>query len=111
MSSNLLNEQLMGLAQAARRIPSGRRDRPVNPSTLFRWVHDGVKLPTGSVVRLEAVRMGGRWLTSLEALQRFAEAQTPRLDGQAEAPALRTPAARRRASERAAAELDKAGIC
>jgi hypothetical protein len=108
MSIVLANETLLGLGQAARRVPSGRANRPVNPSTIFRCIHDGVKRWDGSVVRLEAVRLGGRWLTSLEALQRFAEAQTPALADPAPTP--RTPTARQRASERAAAELAKVGI-
>jgi hypothetical protein len=108
MPIDLRTETLLGLAQAARRVPSGRQDRPVNPSTLFRWIHDGVKLAGGRIVRLEGIRLGGRWLTSLEALQRFAEAQTPELT---ETPPLpRTPAHRRRDSERAGAELEKLGI-
>jgi hypothetical protein len=110
MSIDLRHETLMGLAQAARRLPSGRSDRPVSPSTVFRWVHDGVKLPDGKIVRLEAIRLGGRWLTSVEALERFAVAQTPRLDETSEPPGLpRSPSVRRRASQRAATELESAG--
>jgi hypothetical protein len=44
-------------------------------------VVEGVRLPSGRVVRLEAVRVGQRWLTTAEAVQRFIEDQTPRLDG------------------------------
>src|SRR5262245_33811722 len=102
MSIDLRTETLMGLPQAARSIPSGRGNRPVNPRTLFRWISTGVKLPSGQVLRLEAVRLGGRWLTSAEALQRFADAQTPDL-GQPALPLPRTPTARRRDSERAEA--------
>jgi hypothetical protein len=60
-------------------------------------------------VRLEAVRLGGRWVTSREALQRFAERLTPRSDSK---PALapRSMAKRQQANERAAKELDQIGI-
>ena len=34
-------------AAAAALIPPYRRGRPVSPSTLFRWVFDGVRLPGG----------------------------------------------------------------
>jgi hypothetical protein len=40
----------------------------VNPSTTFRWVTNGAKGPGGRVVKLEAVRVGGRWITSRAAL-------------------------------------------
>jgi hypothetical protein len=58
---------------------------------------------------LEAVRLGGRWVTSREALQRFAERLTPDL-GNRPAPAPRTPTARRRAAEQAAKQLEALGI-
>jgi len=48
-------------------------------------------------------------VSSLEALARFLERQTPALDGPT-ATLPGTPAARRRASERAAEELQRAGI-
>lgn len=105
---SLANEQTISLAAAARMLPPGRRGRPVNLSTILRWVLDGVRGSAGQPIRLEAVRMGGRWLTSVEALERFAAAQTPRLDGNPSLP--RSPTARGRASDRAAKELEKLGI-
>jgi hypothetical protein len=107
---DLRSEQLLSLPQAARRFPPYRRGRPVNPSTVWRWVFVGVRLPGGRRVRLDAVRLSGRWLTSVEAIERFIRAQTPRLGETAGTPAPRTPGRRRRDSERAAAELGKAGI-
>jgi hypothetical protein len=60
-------------------------------------------------VRLEAVRVGSRWVTSLEALQRFADRLTPRLEVQP-APIPRTPTQRQKAAENAGKELDKIRI-
>ena len=78
-------------------------------STAFRWIMKGIPSPsTGERVRLEAVRIGGKWVTTHAALQRFAEATTSKFDK--EASALRPWNARRRASERAAAELTGHGI-
>jgi hypothetical protein len=105
---DLRNETLISLMTAARMLPPGRRGRPVSLSCVLRWVIDGVRLPSGEVVHLEAIRCGGRWLTSTQSLQRFVERQTPRLDCRPGTP--RTPGRRQRASERAAAELDKIGI-
>jgi hypothetical protein len=104
---DLKTEQLLSLCEAARRLPPGRRGRPVHFSCVLRWIMDGVRTPHGKV-QLEAIRMGGRWITSVEALERFAAAQTPDLTERPQLP--RTPAARRRASERAAAELERFGI-
>lgn len=99
----------LSLSQAARRIPSNRGGRPVHSSCLLRWITSGVRLPDGSLIRLEAARLAGRWLTSEPALMRFVAAQTPRAVADA-APTPRTPTQRRRASEQAARELDRIGI-
>jgi hypothetical protein len=98
-------ESTISLTQAARLLPPGRRGRPASLSCLLRWVLVGARAPSGERVRLEAVRLGGRWLTSREALQRFAEALTPPLGDTTASPPHRSPTARRRASERADAQL------
>jgi hypothetical protein len=107
MSIELRNETLLTLTQAARMLPPSRRGRPVHLSCIYRWILDGVKTPHGKI-RLEAIRLGGRWLTSVEALERFAGAQTPDLADRPQLP--RTSTMRRRASERAEAQLQKLGI-
>jgi Protein of unknown function (DUF1580) len=94
---NIRSEQLLSLPQAARRFPPYRQDRPVNPSTVWRWISGGVKLPDGSRVKLGAVRLSGRWLTSVEAIERFIAAQTRApADNTADALTPRTPAKRQR---------------
>ncbi len=105
---DLTTESPLSLSQAARLLPPGCGNRPVTLSCLLRWVLRGARAPSGELVRLEAVRLGGRWVTSREALQRFAEALTPRLSDKPPSP--RTPAARERASARAAEQLEKLGV-
>ena len=106
---DLTRETLLSLAQAARRFPPARLGRPVNSSTVWRWARKGAKVPGVGIVRLECVRVSGRWLTSEEAISRFVAAQTPQGDSDAR-PVPRTPTQRQRASERAARELDRIGI-
>jgi hypothetical protein len=102
-------ESVLSLNQAARELPPGRGGRPVSLGCILRWVLEGAKAPDGKRVRLEALRMGGRWITSRESLQRFAEALTPRLsDAPMSSP--RTPGRRQKAADRAARELEKVGI-
>jgi hypothetical protein len=72
-------------------------------------MQSGVRLRDGRVIRLEGARVAGRWLTSEPALARFIAAQTP-APGSTPAQAPRTPAARQRASDRAAKQLDVIGI-
>jgi hypothetical protein len=64
--ANLMNEDLVRLSDAAWDLPH----RP-HTSTLFRWMKRGVR-----GVRLEAVRVGGGWFTSREAVRRFIVATT-----------------------------------
>lgn len=108
-TTSLLSETLISLYDAARRLPHGRRNRPVSFSCVLRWITDGVPGPDGTRVRLEGVRLGGRWLTSEEAIVRFAARLTPQFEGQT-TPVPRTAGRRRRESERAAAELEQRGI-
>ncbi|MBV8232948.1 MAG: DUF1580 domain-containing protein [Planctomycetaceae bacterium] len=68
---DLKTEKPLSLAQAARGVPPTRQDKPVHVSTLTRWILRGVH-----GVRLEAARLGGRWVTSEEAICRFSAALT-----------------------------------
>ncbi len=100
-------EKVISLDQAASLFPTNRNGRPVSLSCIFRWIVDGVKTPAGKV-RLEVERVGRRWLTSVEAVQRFAAAQTPNVAAVQTQP--RPPAARQRAAARADLELQKLGM-
>jgi hypothetical protein len=106
---DLSSEPPISLAAAARLIPPARKGKRTHLSTLLRWILTGAKAPDGTVVRLDAIRLGGRWMTSAAALQRFAEQLTPRLDSPAP-PDVRTPTQRQRACDQASRNLEKAGI-
>ena len=107
MADTLLNnEPLIPLSQAATRFPGHRGAQRLHPATLTRWILKGVRAFDGRRVKLEAVRIGCRWLTSEPALSRFATALgTP----DNSTPPARSPAARRNASDRADAELRRMG--
>ena len=106
---NLATENKIPLAVAASETPPGRNGKKTHLSTILRWILQGAKAPDGSRIRLEGIRLGGRWLTSREALQRFAERLTPHFGG-GDRPAPRGPTKRHRDSERAAAELKQLGV-
>jgi hypothetical protein len=56
----LRKSPLLALAGKAPTVPS-----------LIRWIKIGANTGTGRVVRLEGVRLGGRWMSSEGALKRF----------------------------------------
>jgi hypothetical protein len=102
-------ERPLALADAAKLVPAARGGKRCHLSTILRWVLKGSKAPDGTLVRLEAARLGGRWLTSREALQRFSARLTPSPEADAQL-YPRGPGKRRRTSDRAAAELEKLGL-
>lgn len=70
-------ERLFSLTQASAFINRTRGDR-VSPSTLWRWIYRGKQ-----GVRLDALKLSGRgWLTSREAIARFAVALSARAAGE-----------------------------
>ncbi len=110
MPIDLASETIIPLGEVPSRLPPGRSGKPLTFSAVWRWALKGVKTPQG-VVKLETVKVGGRLLTSEQALQRFAERQSGWLGDSAPARALpRTPGKRQRASERAAEKLEEIGI-
>jgi hypothetical protein len=120
---DLTQEQLISLVEATRFIPAARQGKSppnesknkkqreetprVNASTVFRWAMRGVRGPSGECIRLEVLRVGSRLMTSIQALQRFFEASTPRSDAR---PSFRPPSLRRKHAEAAGRRLARAGI-
>jgi hypothetical protein len=107
---DLISEQPLPLAAAAKLVPPGRNGKRTHLSTLLRWILRGARSASGQIVKLEGLRLGSRWVTSAQAIQRFAERLTP-VNGDTPAPPQpRTATARRRRSERAAKHLEEIGI-
>jgi Protein of unknown function (DUF1580) len=110
MAIDLTRETVHNFAKATQFVPPARNGKKTHISTLLRWATKGAKAPDGTIVRLEALRVGSRWVTSREAIQRFMEALTPRIDDEGSTPGVRTTTRRQRASDRAAEELDQLGL-
>jgi hypothetical protein len=108
--SPLLSESLVGLAELARRIRSPRRNGYLTPQAIWRWVTKGVRLRDGRVVRLEALRLAGRFVTSSQALERFIAAQNESSFPTETWDPPRTLLERQREAERIGKALDTAGI-
>ncbi len=102
----LLSEQIVTFSEAAKALPKLNGKRP-HPSTLWRWARKGCR-----GVKLEVRRLGGRFVTSMEALERFSkelgEVELP--DRPAPPPKLPTNRQRLKSIERAKKNLEAVGI-
>jgi Protein of unknown function (DUF1580) len=97
---DVLSEETISLAAAARRLPRLRAGRPVSAATVWRWASHGLR-----GVRLEVARCGGTTVTSPAALRRFFDA----LGDKPESPIV--PASiRDHRAEKVSAELAEIGI-
>src|SRR5262245_61856421 len=103
-------ETAHNLSDLCQYVPPGRDGTKTHLSTLLRWVLKGVRAADGRVVRLDALRLGGRWISARQALQRFAEALTPRAEAPAPIQTPRSPSKRQRAAEKAGQQLEAMGI-
>lgn len=97
---DLVNEDVITLADATKYLPKRRRGKRPHPTTIFRWAQCGVK-----GIRLETIRVGGTLCTSTEALQRFCERCTD-----PSTPPSRTNKASKKPIDNAERELRAAGI-
>jgi hypothetical protein len=100
----------LSLSAAGRLFPGHRGGKSVDPSTIFRWLTKGLKTPDARVVKLEAVRVGGRWLSSKGAVARFVSALTAAASPNATPTTftIRTSTSAKRAAA-AAAKLQRMG--
>lgn len=97
MSTKLTDEKLHSLVDATENV-TGRRP---HLSTVIRWA---IKPKYG--IRLETIILGGRRLTSEQAIVRYMEAITAAKDGSVSVPP-RSPAAEIKAAQRSADALKK----
>lgn len=101
------DETIMTLSEAAASLPR-IKGRKVHTSTLWRWIRKGI-----NGVRLESLRLGGRFCTTQEALRRFGRELAAReLEPKPRITTSKSPTikARTRSVERAEKVLKKAGI-
>lgn len=110
--TEILAGEGIGMGAAARLLPSFRGEGRACPSTIWRWISKGHRLPCGEVFHLEAARVAGRWLTSRAAIARFMTVLTDAaLPDPPSPPRVKQSEAARLARARAAGERLKAMGC
>jgi Protein of unknown function (DUF1580) len=105
---SILDETTISLHEAAAQFPGRCPGKKLNFSTVWRWVLKGVTA-NGQVVKLQAVRLGSRWITSKEAIRRFSEALTPTNTNTQVEKSGRTPSRRARDNSAAKKQLEEIG--
>lgn len=95
----ILKEKTLTIHQACQVLPKRRRGARPHFATVWRYIMHGAKALDGTLVRLEAERFGGAWITSEEAISRFM-ARLSEMPNNSPL-SLPAPAARRRAADEA----------
>lgn len=105
------SDPLLPVSEIVARLPGSRGARRVHPATVTRWIVSGCAARDGTRVWLAATRVGSRWLVRESDLEAFFAALGAGTSTNSTpcTPAVRTPAARRKAGEAAAAALKKLG--
>lgn len=83
--------------------------RGMHPATVGTYITKGDRMPDGSRLKLRAVRVGSKWMTTYEWIDQFIETRTAAFVGRADTPAPRSPSETLRAAEHASAELARMG--
>jgi hypothetical protein len=71
-SLRILDETRINIEEAQRRL--GTDDTPIHFTTVYRFMSYGRRTPSGQRVTLEYIRVGGKLMTSVEAIERFVAA-------------------------------------
>jgi hypothetical protein len=108
MSTLPCTNDLLTLAEIAKRIPGARGAARLHPATITRWILRGTRATNGTIVRLAATRVGYRWLVSAADLDEFFRALSAPTDATS-VPVVRTPTARQKSSQLAAEKLEAMG--
>ena len=102
----ILDESLVPFRDALKHIPIGR-GRMVHAATLYRWRDKGVHIGKGRPrVKLEAIRIGGEFYTSKEAVLRFLQ----QINSTPDPVTAETPTQRNRRAVNAGEELERLGV-
>src|SRR5262245_47862528 len=107
------SEPLYTLAEAGAMLPGRKPGSRVNQSTVWRWAKEGIKPRRGGPrIVLEYTKLGGRMMTSMAAMTRFAAALTAAGAAHGAPPTLERPtvAQKRRRQQQVEAELDRRGV-
>src|SRR5262245_46235670 len=103
------NQQYRLLGDYRDRIPGHRKNSRIHLTTLIRWATKGVAAASGARIRLRAVRVGTKWLTTDSRFDEFVSAITAPAIPATASPAVRSSAQRNRDSDTASDACAAAG--
>jgi hypothetical protein len=97
MAIDLHKEAGLDPTQAAPYFGSSRSSKPCHPSKVVRLITRGVLLPDGTRLRLEALRLGCKWVTTVQAITEFGQRLAAARLGGSDQGTVRDTKARRKA--------------
>jgi hypothetical protein len=100
--------RFLTINEVASSLPGHRQNERTSPATITRWILRGCQSLAGRTIRLHAVRAGGRWLVSPDALTEFFNTLGELPDANTFLPS-RSPTVRTKASNVAAVKLQALG--
>ncbi len=74
VTASLHGESLLSLSALAKLVPRDPGEKPPSSVSMWRWAVKGIKTASGRRVKLETLKVGGRMVSSRQALVRFFEA-------------------------------------
>jgi hypothetical protein len=107
VSIRILEETKIDVETTRKRL--GTDGKPVHYATIYRLMNRGLETPDGGRAHLEHLRVGGKLVTSVEAISRFVAATNGIDLADAEGQPA-PPAARAKELDRVDRELDRAGV-
>jgi hypothetical protein len=106
-SLRILDETRISIVEAQQRL--GTESNPIHFASVYRYMARGIKAASGERVTLEFARVGGKLITSAEAIQRFV-GRLSGIDPECSEAGPARSKLRQRELGRVDAELNAAGI-
>jgi hypothetical protein len=85
------SSRLLSPAQIGRLCPENRPGSPVSPTSVVRWIVEGVRLRAGGRLKLPAVRYPGGWRIAEDDFAAFIARLTADRSGEAASPITDDP--------------------
>jgi hypothetical protein len=111
MAIDLKVEQGIPAGEVTKIIPSFREGKTTHVSRVLRMILVGTRVPDGSRVRLEALKIGSQWVTTARCIREYGERlAAAQIAAHGDEAASRSTTSRRREITQATSVLNRKGF-